>query len=58
MEPLAESVSVARIAGQVARQVTYASDLCRLLRPGGERGGQEATRQRTEKDTPIHHSMT
>jgi hypothetical protein len=44
--------------GQAARQVAYSSDPGRLLRPGGERRGEEAASKGADEGPPVHHSMT
>jgi hypothetical protein len=33
-------------------------DLPRLLRPGGERRGEEAAGHASDEGSPVHHSMT
>src|SRR5262249_15247985 len=37
---------------------TDPEDLPRLLRPGGERRGEEAAREHTHERPPFHYSMT
>ena len=41
-EPLAECLTFERSWGEGSRQDAYPRDLCRLLRIGGERGGEES----------------
>jgi len=55
MEPLAESLSVARIGHQVGRQVAYSSDLVHLLCLGGARRG-ENTGQRGQQEAAAVHA--
>ena len=43
-QSLTEGLVQVGVSGQVGRQVAYSSDLGRLLRLGGERRGEETTR--------------
>ncbi len=58
-QPLPERVEQGRPIGRGRHtKKTYPRHLSRLLRPGGERRGEEATRQGPKERAPVHHSIT
>ena len=58
-QPMPERVEQVRPIGRGRRaKKTYPRHLSRLLRVGGERRGEEATRQAADERPPIHHSIT
>src|SRR5262245_1015809 len=56
-QSLTEGLWQVRGSGPVEQQVTYASNLGRLLSLGHERRGEETAGQR-EKSAPVHYSIT
>jgi len=58
-QPLPEHVEQGRPIGRGRHpKKTYPRHLSRLLRPDGERRGEEAASHDPEEGPPIHHSMT